>query len=332
MSRRRTLGLFGLVASAVAAIASKRTLDGWGDADAHWSRQSMRFPDGVEASIVLPDGAEIMTERVGDGPLIVLVHGLTASRHDWCLVAPKLVEAGFSVLAVDQRGHGESTVGTAGFGSRQLGRDLRHVLDHLQLEPVCLAGHSMGGMALMGLAADDLDRFNQQIPTVALIATDSALDTLRHQVALRLGGLPLVPDRRVGPRALSRLVAGLGFFGSDPPMTQVDTVIDNYFDGRADANRQATVALVAHDLDHVAERLLMPVLVVGASRDLLISPSQVRELAERIPKARLQMFDDAGHLVIWEHATDIAQSIVELASPIAMARSGSEDQPLHDPT
>ena len=69
----------------------------------------------------------------------------------WGPVARRLITDGFEVVAVELRGHGDSSRGRDGYGPRRLAADLAQVLSALDLRDVILVGHSMGGMASMTL-------------------------------------------------------------------------------------------------------------------------------------------------------------------------------------
>ena len=79
----------------------------------------------------------------GTGRPVVLLHGLASSCHIWDLVAPQLAEA-FSVIAVDQRGHGLSDKPESGYDFATVGRDLLGVIRARGLERPVIVGHSWG--------------------------------------------------------------------------------------------------------------------------------------------------------------------------------------------
>ena len=79
----------------------------------------------------------------GTGRSVVLLHGLASSCHIWDLVAPALAED-FSVIAVDQRGHGLSDKPESGYDFASVGRDLLGVIQARGLERPIIVGHSWG--------------------------------------------------------------------------------------------------------------------------------------------------------------------------------------------
>ncbi len=75
---------------------------------------------------------------------IVLLHGLASQSHIYDLVAPLLGKC-YRTLALDQRGHGESSRPDSGYDMKSVAEDLRAFLDALQLERAVIVGHSWGG-------------------------------------------------------------------------------------------------------------------------------------------------------------------------------------------
>ena len=91
-------------------------------------------------------GVTLSGEQAGDGPAIVLLHGLTATRR-YVLMGSRLLErSGYRVVAYDARGHGLSTPAPdpKAYGYELLAEDLEAVLDALGLERALVAGASMG--------------------------------------------------------------------------------------------------------------------------------------------------------------------------------------------
>jgi 3-oxoadipate enol-lactonase len=108
------------------------------------------------------DGPVLRGVREGDGPPIVLAHGLTAHRDLVVHGSRALPRAGYELIRYDARGHGESDPGPAGeYTYDRLGDDLAAVVD-AQLgdrERPFLAGHSMGAHSILNLALREPSRF-----------------------------------------------------------------------------------------------------------------------------------------------------------------------------
>ena len=96
-------------------------------------------------SCVTVDGLGIRYRRWGEeGRPVVLVHGLASTRRIWDLVAP-LIARNSHVLALDQRGHGDTHKPTGGYDFQTIATDLNGFLDALDIQHPVLVGHSWGG-------------------------------------------------------------------------------------------------------------------------------------------------------------------------------------------
>ena len=301
-----TVGVAALVAG---AFAGRRTVAAWAANPDPLDGQPVQFPDAERRIVPLGDGAEIAVWIVGAGPTIVLVHGLTASHHDWGPMAPLLVKAGYRIIAVDQRGHGNSTAGTAGYGSTQLGTDLADVFTALDIRAVALVGHSMGAMASMGFATGHSALFAERVSAFVSIASAGATNALRQSLGLRLGAIS-IPERvtNVDVERL-RLITGLSVFGKNPSLHMVDEAVAAFRKCPEEVRAPATAALATHDLLDELSGVDVPSLIIGAGRDQLVRPKQVRALHRALPSAELHMYPNAGHMVLWEHYVDIASRI-----------------------
>ena len=89
----------------------------------------------------------------GNGSHILLLHGLASNLRIWDLVAPNLVQKGYTVLAIDQRGHGLSSKPTKGYDFDTVSNDVMRTIDHLEIPNPILVGHSWGGNVAVHIGA-----------------------------------------------------------------------------------------------------------------------------------------------------------------------------------
>lgn len=94
-------------------------------------------------TVNLGDIALHYTDWGGEGRDLVLVHGLASTSHIWDLVAPFLTE-NFRVIALDQRGHGESAKPSSGYDFQTVATDLHCFINEIGLREPVLVGHSWG--------------------------------------------------------------------------------------------------------------------------------------------------------------------------------------------
>lgn len=115
------------------------------------------MPSGAAApsEFAVVAAATIRGERAGEGPPIVLCHGLTATRRTVLHGSRALERAGHTVITYDARGHGDSdpAPGGGGYGYPELTDDLEAVLDsQLEGRQPIVGGHSMGAHTAIAYA------------------------------------------------------------------------------------------------------------------------------------------------------------------------------------
>jgi len=98
------------------------------------------------------DGGQIAYDVAGEGPLVVLSHGIGDHRQAYRFLVPQLVQAGYRVASADVRGHGESSMGWASITRTDVAADLLALIDHLG-GPAVIVGHSISGGAATIAAA-----------------------------------------------------------------------------------------------------------------------------------------------------------------------------------
>ena len=117
-----------------------------------------RVSEPVRQSYAAEDGAQLSYLAAGDGPTVVLFHGLTSSARSNFFdtpIAQALTEAGFRVVAADLRGHGESALANtaANWPPDVLARDAAALVGSLDEPPVAVVGYSLGALVALRLKA-----------------------------------------------------------------------------------------------------------------------------------------------------------------------------------
>lgn len=315
MERRATFGLAGaaLVAAVGGGLALRRSLRGLSTADGDRPVDTdTMFPSGAVVTVTTSDGGSITTERIGSGPIVVLVHGITSSRQDWGPLARDLVEAGHTVIGVDQRGHGDSDPGADGYSSSRLGADLADVLTTLGLDDVVLVGHSMGGIAALGFAVDQPEVFARRVGALVLVATTPRTPRLLVgppdwllDLALGRGSLSGI-DWIVHRPFLARTL--FGRFGS---ARLVDAALVTAQRARPDEVAECAAGLVGYDVTDRLSSIATATRCFYGTRDVITPAFGNRKIARTIPNAVATEIEGAGHLLIWTHVPELAADIAE---------------------
>lgn len=141
--------------------------------------------DFTDERIDLPTGVTLRVRRAGQGPALLLLHGYPQTHLCWHKVAPRLAEAGFSVVLADLRGYGdsdkpESDETHAPYSKRAMAADQAALMAHLGFQRYGIAGHDRGGRVAHRLARDFPDR------VAALATLDIAPTAYMYETTERL--------------------------------------------------------------------------------------------------------------------------------------------------
>jgi pimeloyl-ACP methyl ester carboxylesterase len=257
--------------------------------------------------------------EAGEGPPVVLLHGLTATRRYVVMGSRALERSAHRVIAYDARGHGRSTPAPEprAYTYEQLGADLEAVLDQLGIERAVLAGASMGAHTLLWLALRVPER------AAGLVVITPGYD----------------PDTHDDPRRLARwdaLADGLehggvdGFLGAygppDVPEAWQETVVKvirqrlsqhEHPGAVADALRAVPRSRPFGELEEL-RAVTAPVTVVASGDEA--DPGHPQALAEAyaaaIPGARL-ITDEPGRSPVAWQGSQLSRVIAEVAAEVA---------------
>jgi pimeloyl-ACP methyl ester carboxylesterase len=124
--------------------------------------------------VALKDGLRIHYQRVGEGPDVVMVHGITGNLAVWHLhIAPALSDR-FRILTYDLRGHGYTDTPPSDYTPDAMASDLLNLLDALGIDRPVIVGHSYGADIALYFAG----RFPERVREV--VAIESALPALEE--------------------------------------------------------------------------------------------------------------------------------------------------------
>lgn len=104
--------------------------------------------------------ADIWFGSFGDGPPVILLHGALGSGDDWSNQVPSLIEAGFRVILIDNRGRGRSSAGGLPLSYELMAQEVVAVMDELGIESAAIAGWSDGAIIALVIALNAPDRID----------------------------------------------------------------------------------------------------------------------------------------------------------------------------
>jgi 3-oxoadipate enol-lactonase len=249
-------------------------------------------------------GARLRVFEAGEGPAVVLLHGLGGAASNWTAVAPALAERA-RVVVPELPGHGGSSALPAPVATLDAYADrVAGVLD----APAVVAGHSLGGLVALRLAS----RHPQLVRGVVLAGSAGiSSGTRRGQRALAIASL-IQPGKRIAP--LRRLVSerrvlrelAFGFVSVADPRALEARVAEAFLAGAAlhTGVREAADALVRTD----PKRVTVPALVLHGARDRMVPLRDAFGYA-RLLDAPLRVIADCGHLLIGERPRAVVDAI-----------------------
>ncbi len=255
---------------------------------------------------------DLSYERSGSGPPLLLIMGMSGTALSWGEPFLDALREDFETIVYDHRGVGESSPMQEPFSIAQLAADAAGLMEALSLDSAHVMGISMGGMIAQELALAHPER----IRTLTLGCTycgGEGSSLTSAEVMRRLGEGMSSGDRERALRTAWEVNVSADY--------AVDADAYEAFHARA-LQRAVAVpvimaqmqAIVAHDTQARLPELRMPTLVVHGTADLMIPVGNARVVADAIPDARLEIFDGAGHMFLWEEPRRSAALVGEHAA------------------
>jgi pimeloyl-ACP methyl ester carboxylesterase len=241
------------------------------------------------------DGTRIAWAERGAGAPLLLVHGLGyAGSWGW---GPVLEPLGgrFRVLAFDNRGIGGSDRPAGPYSTRLMAEDAVAVLDAAGVDKAHVVGTSLGGMIAQELALAHPERVDRLVLACTTPGGPAGYPMPEHTVRLITQPLDLPRDERF--RVFVRNAFSEPY---DEATVEEITQLRMEEAQPLEAWQAQAAAGVGHDaLERVSE-IGAPTLVVTGTADEVVDPRNSELLAVRIPGARLERFEGAGHLFFWQ--------------------------------
>ncbi len=249
-------------------------------------------------------GHEVRYFRAGDGPALLLVHGMAGSAATWKAVLPRLARD-YTVIAPDLLGHGKSAKPRTDYSLGAFASGLRDLLVAQGIERATVVGHSLGGGIAMQMAYQHPER----VERLVLVGSGG----LGREVSpvLRFLTLPgaeyLMPliftsfSRDIGNR-ISMLLRRGGLRA--PALEESWRAYVSLTEGE---NREAFVktlrsvidlkgqSVSAHDRLYLASH--MPTLLLWGARDQIIPVDHAYAAHEAMPGSHLEIFEESGHFL-----------------------------------
>lgn len=256
-----------------------------------------------------------------DGPPLVLLHGLAEnSAYFWRPLIEEF-EADYRIIAIDLLGYGESSKPWWGYDPTKHIQLYLDFINYLNLKPVTLVGHSLGGIISARLAATHPDYvsklilYDTPVPKGLLGNTKLAVkmpkSAVLHIAPLTLPGVGLLADYFPKGSDVKRIFLKNILKSWKVPYdhTQLsDELIDHHMRSRVYVMEQSIRFLfIFHNLEEYLQRIAAPTLMLIGDNDVLLPDYRVNQLRQLLPKAEVHIIPNAGHLSLFDQPTIFCQ-------------------------
>jgi len=250
---------------------------------------------------------ELAFAEYGEGPPLVITHGLFGMGRNWTPIAKTLAE-GFHVFLVDLRNHGDSPWAD-GMEYPEIAADLAHFIDQHTPSPATLIGHSMGGKAAMTVALEHPGMVSR------LVVADIAPTPYDHDFSANLDAMKSLDLASFKRRreAQAALAEALG----DKALASF--LIHNLRHSDAQGFRwRLNLEAISGHVDDLLDFPIYeadsayegPTLFMAGDQSPYIRPYHHVEIERLFPKATIEFIENAGHWIHAEQPASVTKKIL----------------------
>jgi len=290
-----------------------------------WERDGADWPNREASQFVVSSGLRWHLQRMGKGPVLLLLHGTGAATHTWRDLAP-LLASRFTTIAPDLPGHGfTNPLDAKRLSLSGMATAVGDLLRTLELTPSLVVGHSAGAAVLARMALDG------HIDPVRIVCLNGALLPFRGlagpfyaPLAKLLALNPLVPRLfamgATSPSAVDRLIRNTG--------SSVDATGRDLYRRllRSPAHLAGALGMMANwdlaslerDLPRLGQRLAL----VACGEDGAIPATEAFRVRDAVPGAEVTYLRKLGHLGHEEQPHLFADLVISTATSTGVLAAG----------
>lgn len=248
---------------------------------------------------VAAGGWNLRYRQAGEGPPLVLVHGLGCSTDYWVRNGAWIAAAGYRVLAPDLPGFGRTDGPRAGLSIVQQAYAVSVFAEAMRLGPAAYLGHSLSCQTVLELACTEPARVSA-----------------------------LILAAPTGDRRKKRLLReAIGFLRDIPrePPSLVPIIVDAYLRAGPFRWTRTWLAGKRHDAFDAARGVEAPAMVMVGERDPVVPTHFAGAIAETIGGARLRIIPNAAHALIYDEAEGFNGAVVDFLEDVRQGRVAGAD-------
>ncbi len=246
---------------------------------------------------------------------IVLLHGNSANAWWWEPLAQQ-ISPEYRLLALDQRGHGDSEwARPAAYSPTDYANDIARFVEHIapNADKPVVVGHSMGGLNVLAFAR----QHPESVPGAMAIDVAVTSSRGRDRYLRRLKGLPVVtyPDLATA-KARFRLMPNEGGIPDDVLREIAEKSVARTDEGRwtLKFDRESFLGGDGLEVLETIKEIRVPTMLVRAEHSRIMTAEAAENARASNPQTRLVTIADAHHHVILEKPAEVARVIEEFAA------------------
>ncbi|TFF95975.1 MAG: alpha/beta hydrolase [Promethearchaeota archaeon] len=249
---------------------------------------------------------DLACSRWGEGNTkrIMLVHGWTGFKEMWNDFAPSLVEEGFDVVAMDLRGHGDSSKPKTEYTHEVFSKDLYELATHLGWDDgFILLGQSMGGYIVLDYALRYPETLTHVIPS------NTSVYLARNFLSKIVWKLTIWMYKKNPEKMMRKMFPK--FFMNPPPQEIIDGFVKMSLKTAHHAGLSAIHYCITRNLEPKLHQIKVPTLVISSEHDQKSLRDATLILHKLIPNSELVDIPDTGHLPFMENPEPFLKAIVD---------------------
>lgn len=273
------------------------------------------------------NGTVLGVDDRGEGPVVVLLHGFPELAYSWRHQVPALVEAGYRVVAIDQRGYGSSAVpeSVTDYTLTKLTGDVVAVLDRLDVDVATIVGHDWGSIVTYAAAILHPDRFDRivslNVPYRGACWGFPTTDFIRENLAERFSYVLMFQEEGAAERGFARdprYWLNAFYLGGARGRTfltdeEFDVYVDAFTRGgiTGPVNWYRNIDTNAAALGHARnEPIGHPGLLIAADADPVLPLDLTEGLDRWMPRLDVVVIEDCGHWTQQERPSEVNDALI----------------------
>ena len=248
-------------------------------------------------------GENFHYQEVGIGSPVILLHGMGSDHTVWQGLI-SLLKDNYQMLALDLRGHGQSTKTPGPYSMELFSQDVYHFLESMDIDKAHFIGHSMGGSILLEMAI----KHPKMIHSLSLISSFASVDPQLEKTLLNLQKILNQDGFETFFECCLQLAYTPNFIKENRELfSQI----------RSDMAQEITITSLQDTLNACLEvdlidslgNLEIPVLLIAGREDHFTPFHHSQNIKNVISQAQLEVMDGVGHNLLVENATDTGHII-----------------------